>query len=146
MDRKTLVDLISVPIFTDVVGYVTTWTGVLVLFKPIRFYGVRVPGLRVLDKVANVAVDKGLLKLGNVSDFYRELEARSDRRASRDHRTGRDARRRREILRTENPQLWHDLPPLVREAVHARVRQQLPDLIKSITDEIGATSNRSTSA
>jgi uncharacterized membrane protein YheB (UPF0754 family) len=43
-----------------------------------------------------------------------------------------------QIMRTENPQLWHDLPPVVREAVHARVKQQLPDLVREITAEIGA--------
>ena len=47
MDHKTLVDLISIPLFTGVIGYVTNWTGVLMLFRPIRFHGVRVPGLRV---------------------------------------------------------------------------------------------------
>ena len=46
MDSKTLVDLISIPLFTGVIGYITNWTGVLMLFKPLRFYGVRLPGWR----------------------------------------------------------------------------------------------------
>ena len=29
-----------------------------------------------------------------------------------------------EIMRQEEPELWHDLPPMMREAVHARVKQQ----------------------
>ncbi len=167
MDHKTLVDLITIPIFTGVIGYVTNWTGVLMLFKPIRFYGVRVPGLKVLfpilprrvqvlplirydgrlgwqgivpsraDKMASIAVDKGLLKLGNVGDFYRELEPDriAEHLATIAQAEIRDVVE--QIMREENPQLWHDLPPLVREAVHARVRAQLPELVKSITDEIG---------
>jgi uncharacterized membrane protein YheB (UPF0754 family) len=89
------------------------------------------------DKMASIAVDKGLLKLGNMSDFYRELEP--DRIA--EHLAGVAQTEIRDvveqIMRQENPQLWRDLPPLVREAVHARVRQQLPAVIREITDEIG---------
>ncbi len=167
MDHKTLVDLISIPLFTGVIGYITNWTGVLMLFKPIGFHGVRVPGLKVLfpllprrvrilplirydgrlgwqgivpsraDKMASIAVDKGLAKLGSISDFYRELEpdkiaehlaaiAQSEIRDVVEH-----------IMQQENPQLWHDLPPVIKEAVFARVRSQLPGIVRSITDEIG---------
>ena len=167
MDHKLLVDLISVPLFTGVIGYITNWTGVLMLFKPLRFHGVHVPGLKVLfpilprrvqvlplirydgglgwqgivpsraDKMASIAVDKGLLKLGNMRDFYRELEP--DRIAEHLANVAQAEIRDvvEQIMRQENPQLWHDLPPLVREAVHARVRQQLPGVIRAITDEIG---------
>lgn len=167
MDGKTLTDLISIPLFTGVMGYVTNWTGVLMLFKPIGFHGVRVPGLRMLfpylprririlplirydgrvgwqgivpsraDKMASISVDKGLAKLGSIGDFYRELEP--DRIA--EHLTAiaqgeiRDVVE--EIMRRENPQLWHDLPPVIKEAVFARVRGQLPAVVKSLTDEIG---------
>jgi len=163
----TLADLISIPLFTGVIGYITNWTGVLMLFRPIRFYGVRVPGLRVLfpllprrvqvlplvrydgrigwqgivpsraDKMASIAVDKGLSKLGSISDFYRELEP--DRIAEHLATVAQSEIRDvvEQIMRHENPKLWHDLPPVVREAVHSRVQQQLPGIIRDITDEIG---------
>jgi uncharacterized membrane protein YheB (UPF0754 family) len=35
--------LITVPIATGVIGYVTNWTGVLMLFYPVHFKGVRAP-------------------------------------------------------------------------------------------------------
>jgi hypothetical protein len=167
MNHKLLVDLISVPLFTGVIGYITNWTGVLMLFRPLGFHGVRVPGLKVLfpilprrvqvlplirfdgrigwqgivpsraDKMASIAVDKGLLKLGDMRDFYRELEP--DRIAEHLANVAQTQIRDvvEQIMRQEDPQLWHDVPPLVREAVHARVRQQLPDVIREITDEIG---------
>ena len=92
MDGKTISDLISIPLFTGVIGYITNWTGVLMLFRPVQFHGVRIPGLRVLfpllprrvrvlplirfdgrigwqgivpsraDKMASISVDKGLAK------------------------------------------------------------------------------------
>ena len=167
MRTSLLVDLISVPLFTGVIGYITNWTGVLMLFAPLRFHGVRMPGLRVLfpllprrvqvlplirydgrlgwqgivpsraDKMASIAVDKGIAKLGSITDFYRELEpdriadhlawvAQHEIRGVVDH-----------IMTQENPQLWRDLPPLLKEAVFARVRGQLPDIVRHITVEIG---------
>jgi uncharacterized membrane protein YheB (UPF0754 family) len=167
MDHKLVVDLISVPLFTGVIGYITNWTGVLMLFRPIRFYGVKIPFLRIFfpifprrvqvlplfrydgyvgwqgivpsraDKMASIAVDKGLAKLGSIADFYRELEP--DRIA--EHLLSIAEFEIREvveqIMRREYGALWADLPPVVREVVHARVRQQLPRVIKRITDDIG---------
>jgi len=167
MDHKLLIDLISVPLFTGVIGYITNWTGVLMLFRPIRFHGFKVPLLKVIfpilprrvqvlplirydgglgwqgiipsraDKMASIAVDKGLAKLGSIADFYRELEP--DRIA--EHLAKIAVLEIREvvdkIMMAEYPQLWRDLPPLVKEAVHARVRQQLPRIVKVITDDIG---------
>jgi hypothetical protein len=167
METKTLVDLITIPAFTGVIGYITNWTGVLMLFRPLRFYGLRAPGLRFLfpylprrvqvlplirydgrlgwqgivpsraDKMASIAVDKGLAKLGSISDFYRELEP--DRIA--EHLATIAQAQIRDvvemIMQEENPQLWHDLPPVIKEAVFARVRSQLPALVRHITDEIG---------
>jgi uncharacterized membrane protein YheB (UPF0754 family) len=167
MDRKTLLDLISIPLFTGVIGYITNWTGVLMLFRPVKFHGFTVPGLRVLfpllprrvrvlplirydgrlgwqgivpsraDKMASISVDKGLAKLGSISDFYRELEP--DKIA--EHLTVIAQNEIRDVVETimqqENPQLWHDLPPVIKDAVFARVRSQLPSIVKSITEEIG---------
>ena len=103
-DPHFLTSLISVPLFTGVIGYVTNWTGVLMLFQPMRFHGVRIPGLRFLypylprrvqvipaithdgrfgwqgiipsrvSKMASISVDKALLKVGSIGDFYREFE------------------------------------------------------------------------
>jgi uncharacterized membrane protein YheB (UPF0754 family) len=167
VDESLLIDLISIPLFTGVIGYITNWTGVLMLFRPLRFHGVRVPGLKLLfpflirrvqvlplirydgrvgwqgivpsraDKMASIAVDKGLLKLGGISDFYRELEP--DRIAEHLAAIAQAQIRTvvEQIMRQENPQLWRDLPPVVREAVHARVRQHIPALVHDITREIG---------
>src|SRR6266852_5283417 len=102
--HKFLIDLVTVPLFTGVIGYITNWSGVVMLFQPLRFYGVRAPGLKLLfpflprrvqvipavskdgrfgwqgivpsrvDKMASIATDKALSKVGSIGDFYRELE------------------------------------------------------------------------
>ena len=40
MDSQTL-SLITIPLFTGAIGYVTNWTGVWMLFYPVRFRGCR---------------------------------------------------------------------------------------------------------
>jgi uncharacterized membrane protein YheB (UPF0754 family) len=152
---------ITIPIFSGVIGYVTNWSGVIMLFYPIRFRGIRVPGLAPLvhlmprkiqqipgfmvggmgwqgiipsraAKMGSIAVDKGIAKLGNASDFYRQLdpERMADHVLESARRDMRDTVER--IVQRENPDLWRDLPPGVRERIHARVQEQLPEIVHEI--------------
>jgi uncharacterized membrane protein YheB (UPF0754 family) len=167
MIRNETISLLTVPLFTGAIGYLTNWTGVWMLFYPIRFAGVRIPGLAPLvallprkiqqipgfmqggvgwqgiipsraAKMGSIAVDKGIAKLGSPAEFYEHLDpekmaehmlasARGDIRAVVER-----------IMEREHPQLWRDLPPRLREAVHDRVQQQLPEIIGSVTEEIGS--------
>jgi uncharacterized membrane protein YheB (UPF0754 family) len=47
MSSETL-SLITVPFFSGAIGYATNWSGVWMLFYPIRFKGFRLPGLQQL--------------------------------------------------------------------------------------------------
>jgi uncharacterized membrane protein YheB (UPF0754 family) len=166
MDSKTL-SLITIPLFTGAIGYVTNWTGVWMLFYPIRFRGIRVPGLRALAnllprklqqipgvmrgglgwqgivpsraaKMGSIAVDKGIAKLGGVGDFYEQLDSEAIAEHVLESVSGEIHDVVDRIMEREHPRLWHDLPSRVREAVHARVQEQLPAIVRTITEEIGA--------
>ena len=39
------------PFFTGAIGYVTNWSGVWMLFYPVRFRGVRLPGLAPIANI-----------------------------------------------------------------------------------------------
>ena len=161
------VQAITIPLFTGAIGYLTNWSGVWMLFNPVRFAGFRVPGLAALvsllprriqqipgvmqggvgwqgiipsraAKMGSIAVDKGIAKLGSPADFYRQLEP--DKIAEHILATARGEIRElvERILEREHPQLWRETPPRVREAVHARVQEQLPDIVRTVTGEIGA--------
>jgi uncharacterized membrane protein YheB (UPF0754 family) len=165
MDSDTL-DLITIPLFTGAIGYLTNWSGVIMLFYPVHFAGIRVPGLDRLAvllprriqqipgfmqggigwqgiipsraaKMGSIAVDKGIAKLGNAGEFFEQLEP--DRIAEHILDTAQEDIREvvERIMEREQPQLWHDVPPRVREAVYVRVQQQLPEIVRSVTDEIG---------
>jgi uncharacterized membrane protein YheB (UPF0754 family) len=158
--------LISIPLFSGAIGYVTNWSGIWMLFQPLRFRGVRVPGLAALARVlprkvqeipgimhgglgwqgiipsraakmGSIAVDKGIAKLGSPADFYEQLDP--ERIAEHIVVTSqgdlRDLVER--TMEREHPQLWRDLPPRVREGIHARVQRQLPQIVGDITRRIG---------
>src|SRR3954451_9639883 len=158
MGDVDLVALLTVPLFTGAIGYLTNWSGVWMLFEPVRFRGFRLPGLEPLvrflprrlqqipgvmhgavgwqgiipsraAKMGSIAVDKGIAKLGSPADFYEQLEPETiaEHVLATSQRDIRDLVER--TMEEEHPRLWHDLPPQVREAVHQRVQQQLPDVV-----------------
>src|SRR4051794_12390776 len=43
--------VLSVPVFTGVVGWLINWTGLVMLFSPVRFHGITIPGMRQLSRV-----------------------------------------------------------------------------------------------
>jgi uncharacterized membrane protein YheB (UPF0754 family) len=165
MDEHTL-HLITIPLFTGAIGYLTNLSGVWMLFYPVHFKGWRLPGLSALAsvlprkvqqipgvmhgalgwqgiipsraaKMGSIAVDKGIAKLGSPREFYEKLEPEQIAEHILETARGdmRDVVER--IMEREHPQLWHDTPPRVREAVHQRVQEQLPDIVRTVTDEIG---------
>ena len=166
MEDVDLLSLITVPFFSGAIGYLTNWSGVWMLFNPIQFKGFHLPGLRPLvqflprkiqqipgfmqggvgwqgiipsraAKMGSIAVDKGIAKLGTVGDFYEQLEP--DKIAEYMIETARDDVRDvvERIMRREHPQLWRDVGPRIRERVHQRVQEQLPDIIRALADDIG---------
>jgi uncharacterized membrane protein YheB (UPF0754 family) len=166
MINNETISLLTVPFFTGAIGYLTNWSGVWMLFYPLRFRGVRVPGLAPLvallprkiqqipgfmqggvgwqgiipsraAKMGSIAVDKGIAKLGSPSEFYEQLDPETMAEHMLASSRGDIRLVVERIMEREHPQLWRDLPPGVREAVHERVQQQLPEIIGSVTDEIG---------
>jgi uncharacterized membrane protein YheB (UPF0754 family) len=156
----------TIPVFTAVIGWLINWTGLMMLFAPVRFHGRRVPGMRQLAsvlprklqevpgllqggvgwqgiipsraaKMGSIAVDKVIAKLGTAGDFYRRLQP--DQLAAHIVAAFRPEVPRivDEVMEREHPGLWHDLPQPVREAVHARVQAQLPTVVGRVTEQIG---------
>jgi uncharacterized membrane protein YheB (UPF0754 family) len=87
--------------------------------------------------MGSIIVDKAIAKLGTAGEFFQELEP--DKIA--EQMTVMFHPRIPEIvdqtLRREEPRMWADVPPRGREALYARVRQQLPEIMHQITGEIG---------
>ena len=164
--HQSTIALLSVPVLTGVIGYVTNWTGVLMLFYPVHFKGWKVPGVQPLvrllphkiqqipgvmlggvgwqgivpsraAKMGSLAVDSGIAKIGRPQEFFNQLEpekiaeqiivsAQDDLPIIVD-----------EIMEREEPRLWHELPPQIKDLIMRRVLVQVPDVVHQLTDEIG---------
>ncbi len=159
-------ELATIPVFTGVIGWLINWSGVVMLFNPVRFHGLTIPGLRQVAtllprkvqeipgimqggvgwqgivparaaKMGSIAVDKAIAKLGTPAEFYQQLEP--DQIAA--HIVTMFEPEIpvivNDVMEREQPGLWRDLPPRVKEGIYARVKQQLPAIVRQITDEIG---------
>ena len=156
----------TIPVFTAVIGWLINWTGLIMLFSPVRFHGITVPGLRQLSRVlprklqevpgflqgglgwqgivparaakmGSIAVDKAIAKLGTPREFYQQLEPEQIAEHIVSVFTPDMPAIVEDIMRREHPTLWRDLPPRARQAVISRVTAQLPTVVGNVTDEIG---------
>jgi uncharacterized membrane protein YheB (UPF0754 family) len=162
---RSTVALIAVPFFTGAIGYVTNWTGVLMLFYPVRFRGWRAPWVRSLAhvlpyrlqqipgimvggigwqgivpsraaKMGSLAVDVGIAKLGTPREFFDRLEPEK----IAEHIAASLGAEIRPIvdrvMGREQPRLWREVPRAIKELIYTRVEQQLPDIVHHLTDQI----------
>jgi uncharacterized membrane protein YheB (UPF0754 family) len=148
-----------------VIGYVTNWTGIWMLFNPVQFKGIRIPGLSALAqllpkkiqevpgvmnggigwqgiipsraaKMGSIAVDKGIAKVGSPREFFDRLDQSELTRHIVD--SSRDDMRDivERAIEREHPQLWRQLTPELRELVHERVQRQLPTVVDKIVTDL----------
>ncbi|PVG84846.1 hypothetical protein DDE18_01695 [Nocardioides gansuensis] len=156
----------SIPLFTAVIGWLINWTGLVMLFAPIRFHGVKIPGMREIGsilprkvqevpgvlqgglgwqgiiparaaKMGSIAVDKAIAKLGTPREFYQQLEPDT----IGEHIVTMFAPDIPgivdDVMRRTNPAFWRDLPQPAKATITRRVQSQLPSVVKTVTDEIG---------
>ncbi len=162
---NSLLALITVPLFTGAIGYVTNWTGVLMLFYPVHFRGWRAPWLRSLAgvlphrlqqipgimvggigwqgivpsraaKMGSLAVDVGIAKLGTPREFFQQMDPERIAEQILERTQGDIGAIVTRVMEREHPRLWAELPQAVRDLMIGRVRQQLPDIVHQLTAEI----------
>ena len=165
MSESTLA-LISIPFFTGAIGYLTNWTGVLMLFYPVHFRGYRSPAIASIarrlpyriqqipgfmiggigwqgivpsraSKVGSLAVDTGIAKLGSPSDFWDQLEPEKMADQIVAATESELPEMVERIMLREHPRLWSDLPVRVKQLVHSRVREHYPETVRHVAEEIG---------
>lgn len=163
---KFTIELITFPIFSAIAGVITNWTGVLMLFAPLKFSGFHCPGVKTLfpflprklqvlpiwapggilgfqgfiparaERMASICVDKGLAKLGSIRDFLAELDPRAIAETFAKHAEPELRTMVDNVMEREHPELWHQLPDQFREIVYQRVEQRLPQIAEHAMDAI----------
>jgi uncharacterized membrane protein YheB (UPF0754 family) len=136
------VEVLLIPVVAATIGFTTNWLAVRMMFHPIEFHGVGPVGWQGVipsraARMGSISVDKGLAKLGSLDEFYQQLdpERLAEHVVASSQRDVRALVER--IVAREHPQLWADLPPRMREAIFRRVESRLPELVESITHDIG---------
>ncbi|MEA2123281.1 MAG: hypothetical protein QOI80_63 [Solirubrobacteraceae bacterium] len=166
MSGSEWLQLASIPVFTGAIGWLINWSGVLMLFNPVRFHGITIPGMRELStllprrlqeipgimqggigwqgivparaaKMGSIAVDKAIAKLGTPGEFYEQLEPQKIAEHIVRMFQPQVPQMVDDIMRREQSELWGRVPPRVKQAVYARVQQQLPSIVRQMTDELG---------
>src|SRR3954465_13236555 len=165
MDTRELIGILTIPLFSGAIGYTTNWTGVWMLFNPVRFRGFGLPGLAPLAKLlprklqqvpgimnggvgwqgiipsraakmGSIAVDKGIAKVGTPREFFDQLDrTKLSEQILESSRHDISALVER-VMEREPPQFWRDLPPQVRARIERRVQEQLPEVIDEVTDQL----------
>ena len=89
-------------------------------------------------KMGSLAVDSGIAKIGRPSEFFEQLEP--DKIAEQIIVSARQELPAivEGIMAREQPRLWQELPPPIKEMIEGRVLAQLPEVVHELTDEIGA--------
>src|SRR5436305_14413485 len=130
-----VIGILTIPLFSGAIGYATNWTGIWMLFNPVEFRGVRLPGLAPLArllprkvqqvpgimngglgwqgiipsraaKMGSIAVDKGISKLGSPAEFYEKLDPEALAEHILESSRGEIRVLFEDLPTTENPQLW----------------------------------------
>jgi uncharacterized membrane protein YheB (UPF0754 family) len=164
---KLAIDLITIPIFSAIAGLITNWTGVVMLFAPVRFTGFHVPGLKSLfpflprkvqilplfapdgvlgfqgfipcraEKMASLIVDMSISRIGSIRDFYETLNPDKLAQSLADRARPDIRRLTTEVIESEHRRLWESLPNRVKEAVHRTVDAELPQISRRTFAKIG---------
>ncbi len=137
----------TIPIIAGVIGYGTNWVAVRMTFWPLEFVGIREPWLgwqgiipARSKKMAAIAVDSTLSKLGTLSEIVEEMDPEAIADHLIVHARAMVPAQVEAFAMRENPVLWQTLPPPVKAAVVARVQAKLPaaahGLMRDVTDHV----------
>jgi uncharacterized membrane protein YheB (UPF0754 family) len=167
MSTRELIGVLTIPLFSGAIGYATNWTGVWMLFNPVRFRGFALPGLAPLAKLlprkiqqvpgimnggvgwqgiipsraakmGSIAVDKGIAKVGSPQEFFDQLDRSKLSEQILEASRQDIGELVEQMMLREHPQFWRDLPPQMRARIEQRVQQQLPEVIEEVTNQLGS--------
>ena len=134
---------LSMPVIAAVIGYLTKRAAIEMMFRPLRFVGLREPWLgwqgvvpRNSERMIRVSADLLTSRLVDTNEIFRRLDG------------GRIAKEiegplliavdeiTREVMARYQPALWELMPPLAQELLVKQVQAGTPDLVKRIMAEL----------
>lgn len=132
----------TIPFVAAVVGWATNWVAIWMTFNPVERIGWPpllgwqgiIPAKAA--KMAAIFVDSTMARLGTLSEVF----DRMDPAVIAEHVAATVAPRAEEltdeVMRRSEVYLWDNLPEPVRGAVYARVREELPGLVRDTFHDV----------
>ncbi len=166
------VDVITIPLFSAVAGVLVNWSGIYMLFSPVKFHGFYLPGVKMLfpflprriqvlplwapggiigyqgfipargEKMAAMVVHNVVAKIGTPKDFLAEF-ADDSVIAHLVELVKVDLRPLVSgVMEREHPKLWAQMSPGLRDILFERIEEQLPSIAARAIDEGGQNADQ----
>lgn len=149
--------LILIPPITGIIGYMTNWVAIRLMFHPVEFWGVEVPGMDqvvgflprkiqqipgVMEgkigwqgivpsraaKMGSIAYDNSVEKVATQQEFYQQLDPESVSNYVVSRGKQDVFALVDNILQREHPDIWLEAPSAIKNVVYDRIELQMPDI------------------
>lgn len=133
--------LLSIPVVSATVGWLTNFLAVKMMFYPIEFVGIRpifgwqglIPAKR--REMAEIEVELVLGRLLSVEELAERLDPEELSKAI-DRRLKQVIRRVvNEVMRESAPQLWAGLPVQGKNLVYSRIENDIPNVVRKLVSD-----------
>ncbi|MBT0587449.1 DUF445 domain-containing protein [Alteromonas oceanisediminis] len=135
------ISLLSIPLISAIVGWLTNFLAVKMMFYPIDFVGVKpffgwqglIPAKR--REMAEIEVELVLDKLLSVEELAERLDPEELTKAIQ-HRLKQVVRKIvNDVMRESAPQLWAGLPVQGKNLVYARIENDIPNVVRKMVGD-----------
>jgi uncharacterized membrane protein YheB (UPF0754 family) len=134
---------LSMPVIAAVIGYLTKRAAIEMMFRPLRFVGLREPWLgwqgvvpRNSERMIRVSADLLTRRLVDTEEIFRRLDATRIAAEIEGPLLIAVDEITREVMGRYQPGLWELLPPLAQEMLVKQVQAGSPELVRKIMGEI----------
>jgi len=134
---------VSIPFVAAVVGWATNWVAIRMTFQPLEWKGIRpflgwqgiIPSKAV--KMASIFVDSTMYRLGTLRELFEQMDPERMAEHVAQVMDQRVELYTDEIMFLSHGRLWRSLPGFLKTRIYARVREEVPELVESLMQEIG---------
>jgi uncharacterized membrane protein YheB (UPF0754 family) len=138
----SLLVLLSMPLVASFIGFTTKLVAIEMMFRPIRFRGLRPPlgwqGMvpRRAAKMAGIAIDTLMARLLRPQELLDRIDADELVAALAEPLEETIEEAARELVAVLHPGLWERLPGPARQAVVGRVRAAAPQMVDNVLGQV----------
>ena len=133
--------LLSIPLISAVVGWLTNYLAVKMMFYPIEFIGIKpifgwqglIPAKR--RQMAEIEVELVLGKLLSVEELAQRLEPEALTRAIQRRLTQVIRKVVNDVMTESAPQLWAALPVQGKNLVYQRIENDIPNVVHKMVED-----------